>query len=474
MASQPNPSDRSRFAKLGMAVHEELTQACRDVIEMDVSPANLHKKMKASSIYKILRPYQKLRLLRAKTEGYKEFDITLLYTLIRNISSTIPLPTKGKWGGNTMPTVGEITIGDDIERIRWIRNNILGHISSASYISQKEFYNTWSTMTDICHRLQIYTKKDYMFGMSNIQRQALEEEIENAIIEKLEEDYRYNLSLMEMLSSEEQHVLELQSKSDKKVLIQGTNNMASQLNPSDRSRFAKLGMAVHEELTQACRDVIEMNVSPAHLYKKMKGSSIYEILRPKQKLRLLRAKNEGYKEFDITLLYTLIRNISSTIPLPTKGKWGGNTMPTVGEITIGDDIERIRWIRNNMLGHISSASISQKEFNNTWSTMTDICQRLQLYTKKDYMFGVDNIERQALEEEIENAVIEKLEKDYKYNLSLMEMMSSEEPELKSESEKKGFKKMDHNIDCEEDLSIYRLAKLTEQFRKKLQKEEQYQ
>ncbi|XP_062579236.1 uncharacterized protein LOC134241175 [Saccostrea cucullata] len=214
MATGPNPSGRSRFAKLGMAINEELTQACRDVLQMEVPPGLVYNKVKASSIYKNIRPEQELRLIGAKTDGYKEFDITLLYTLIRNICTKIPRPTKG-WGGNTMPSVGETTIGDDVERIRMIRNNMFGHISSAS-TSQTVFDDTWSIITDICQRLQTYTNKDYMSGLSNIQSQALEEEYETTVIEKLKEDYKNNQSLMEKLSSVEQDVLELKTKSENK------------------------------------------------------------------------------------------------------------------------------------------------------------------------------------------------------------------------------------------------------------------
>ncbi|XP_062580643.1 LOW QUALITY PROTEIN: ankyrin-1-like [Saccostrea cucullata] len=114
-------------------------------------------------------------------------------------------------------------------------------------------------------------------------------------------------------------------------------------------------------------------------------------------------------------------------------------MPSVGETTIGDDIERIRMIRNSMFGHISSASTSQTEFDDTWSVITDICQRLQTYTKKDYVAGLNNIQSQALEEEYETTVIEKLREDYKNNQSLMEKLFSVEKdlqELKRKSEDK--------------------------------------
>ncbi|XP_062595836.1 uncharacterized protein LOC134257209 [Saccostrea cucullata] len=217
MASGPDPGGRSRFAKLGMAINEELTKACRDVLEMEVPPGLVYNKVKLSSIYKNIRPEQERRLIGAKTDGYKEFDITLLYTLIRNICTKIPRPTKG-WGGSTMPSVGEITIGDDVERIRMIRNDMFGHISSAS-TSKTDFDDTWIVITDICQRLQAYTNKDYLSGLSNIQSQALEEEYETTVIEKLREDFKNNQSLMEKLSSVEKDLQELKRKSEDKENI---------------------------------------------------------------------------------------------------------------------------------------------------------------------------------------------------------------------------------------------------------------
>ncbi|XP_061185180.1 uncharacterized protein LOC133193235 [Saccostrea echinata] len=238
MASKPNPGDRARFAKLGMAITEELTQACRDVLEMEVPPGLVYSKVKASSFYYNIRPEQEKKLICANNNGYKEFDITLIYTLIRNICTKVPLPTKLNWGGNTMPAVGEITIGDDIERIRLIRNGVFAHISSAS-TSQRDFDNTWSIITDICQRLQTYTKKDYMSGLNNIQRQALEEENENAVIKKLEEEYENYKSLKEMLSSLESHLKELKAVLESPSKVSFSNDLRDQVPRRNKEKPAK-------------------------------------------------------------------------------------------------------------------------------------------------------------------------------------------------------------------------------------------
>ncbi|XP_062581858.1 uncharacterized protein LOC134243629 [Saccostrea cucullata] len=201
-----------------------------------------------------------------------------------------------------------------------------------------------------------------------------------------------------------------------------------------RSRFAKLGMATNDALNQAYRDILEMEVPPSDIESKAKAVSVYKRLRPEQEHILLDAKHSGYKNFDISLLYTLIRNICSTIPKPTKGKWGDNNMPAAGEISVGDDIERIRLIRNSLTAHVSSASTPQKEFDDTWSMMSDVCQRLEAFTGKKYIDSLKGVQKLVLKEEGEDgikAIIEKFAKDQHEQHELLKTVVSDVQELKT-------------------------------------------
>ncbi|XP_062603515.1 uncharacterized protein LOC134265296, partial [Saccostrea cucullata] len=185
-----------------------------------------------------------------------------------------------------------------------------------------------------------------------------------------------------------------------------------------RSRFAKLGMATNDVLNQAYRDILEMEVPPSDIEKKAKASAVYKRLRPEQEQLLLDAKHSGYKSFDISLTYTLIRNICSKIPKPTKGRWGEE--PAAGEVTVGDDIERIRSIRNSLTAHVSTASTPQTEFDDTWTTMSDICQRLETFTRKKYSDNLKSIYKLALKDE--DAMLKKV-------MSIMQKLISDMQEL---------------------------------------------
>ncbi|XP_062618635.1 uncharacterized protein LOC134280241 [Saccostrea cucullata] len=208
-------------------------------------------------------------------------------------------------------------------------------------------------------------------------------------------------------------------------------------NLEGRSRFAKLGMATNDVLNKACRDILESEILPSDIEnmvdllsnKKLKSLN----LNANQEDQVKKAKTSGYEEFDISLTYKLIRNICSKIPKPTKVKWGEE--PAAGEVRVGDDIERIRSIRNRLTAHVSSASISQTEFDDTWSTMSEICQRLKTFTGKKYLDSLKGIQKLALKEEGEDAIkaiIEKFVKDQHEQHELMKTVVLDVQELKSQ------------------------------------------
>ena len=171
-------------------------------------------------------------------------------------------------------------------------------------------------------------------------------------------------------------------------------------------------MATNDVLNKAYRDILESEIPASDIENKVNLLSNKKRMNMKlnsdQEDLLIKAKNSGYEEFDISLTYKLIRNICSTIPKPTKGKWGEE--PAAGEVTVGDDIERIRSIRNRLTAHVSSASSPQTEFDDTWSTMSDICQRLETFTGKKYLEKLNEIKNLTLRKEDNDEIIKKVAK----------------------------------------------------------------
>lgn len=138
----------------------------------------------------------------------------------------------------------------------------------------------------------------------------------------------------------------------------------------DRTRFFRLISVIIEDLTTILQDLLRREIGPSQLFNRVKQNS--KDLRPDQIVLISNAKTQGYKEFDITLLYTLLRNFCPNIQPPTQS-WGMSNMPAQGETTEGDDIERIRLMRNKLLGHISEPTVTASKFQTEWRIISDIC-----------------------------------------------------------------------------------------------------
>lgn len=80
-----------------------------------------------------------------------------------------------------------------------------------------------------------------------------------------------------------------------------------------------------------------------------------------------------YSQFDVTLLYTLIRNLCPSLK-PTQG-WGKEPKNT--DTQLGDDIERLRLFRNNWCAHVVSKGISNAEFKILWKNLKSVINRIQ-------------------------------------------------------------------------------------------------
>lgn len=102
---------------------------------------------------------------------------------------------------------------------------------------------------------------------------------------------------------------------------------------------------------------------------------------------ILPPKLPDYNTFDVTLLYTLIRNLCS-LPCPAQG-WGKD--PKTTDTQISDDIERLRLFRNNYFAHAKSAEISENDFKNIWSNLKQVIDRIQSNYNRCYQDELQKI-----------------------------------------------------------------------------------
>ncbi|KAL3859344.1 hypothetical protein ACJMK2_009569, partial [Sinanodonta woodiana] len=117
-------------------------------------------------------------------------------------------------------------------------------------------------------------------------------------------------------------------------------------------------------------------------------------------------------KFDISSLYTLIRNLCSQVPAPST-KWG-RTPPT-GATTLGDDIERIRQFRNTLYSHAKQAKIETAVYNKVCKDIKDVVSRFDAYfcslskaMKCDFQCEIDTILTCFMDKNLEDDYIEKM------------------------------------------------------------------
>lgn len=149
-------------------------------------------------------------------------------------------------------------------------------------------------------------------------------------------------------------------------------------------------------LTMPLIDILTNIIKPVDLYSEISKSQLSPLtgnnkLRPDQLLIcfLLPPDLPNYNQFDVTLLYTLIRNLCPSLR-PTLG-WGKK--PRTTDILIGDDIERLRLFRNNY-AHTDSTEIPDDEFEDLLKNLKSVIQRCQTFTKSNinYEQELTNIE----------------------------------------------------------------------------------
>ena len=126
--------------------------------------------------------------------------------------------------------------------------------------------------------------------------------------------------------------------------------------------------------------ILTTDILPKDIFNKVKSTPKIKLSNDQEK-HVIKAATAGYAGFDVTLFYTLIRNlILPSVIAPSNG-WGKR--PTsASQTTTGDDVERMRDIRNNVYGHASSTGISDPDFCGYWKTIQDICSRM------DTQYGV--------------------------------------------------------------------------------------
>ncbi|KAL3888343.1 hypothetical protein ACJMK2_000713, partial [Sinanodonta woodiana] len=81
-------------------------------------------------------------------------------------------------------------------------------------------------------------------------------------------------------------------------------------------------------------------------------------------------------QFDLSLLYTFIQNIS-TVPAPVTG-WGYEPQDQPRDNSLGASVERIYSYRNHIIGHSMNGKMCQEDFDDYWKKIDAVLGDIEL------------------------------------------------------------------------------------------------
>lgn len=156
----------------------------------------------------------------------------------------------------------------------------------------------------------------------------------------------------------------------------------------ETANFVRLFQIIVGPCTGTLRAILKRHINPQDLRRKFNI-----LVAEKKKLKISKEQKQlvdggKYSDFDISLLYLLLRNISG-IP-PHRNYWGNQPSPR--DRSVSANVERIRELRNNYFGHTTKCLISDSEFEQIWKEIFQIVQELEQYLGTSTVYQNEVIE----------------------------------------------------------------------------------
>lgn len=219
--------------------------------------------------------------------------------------------------------------------------------------------------------------------------------------------------------------------------------MASSFTSSkETTNYARLCRLLVDVGTEVLRETFERKRPPGDLHNVLTTPPVQGTLASLHKRRILNPMQWGKlispsvssKDFDITLLVVLLRNVCSLSP-PATG-WKGS--PTPADISEAADIVRIRIHRNEVYAHTNGASVDDATFNNHWASIKD-----PLLGGPSYQTHIDNLRTECMDPEKEQHYQDRLKQWKENEESVMEKLTEIEEKLDANQSK--LQKMDESL-----------------------------
>lgn len=192
------------------------------------------------------------------------------------------------------------------------------------------------------------------------------------------------------------------------------------MNPTlkERTNFARISRVLTDLCTKVLRVILEQEINPSIVKKAVTRQQINSLQKDKlrltspqkDKLRLFVKEEEvidkahinGYRNFDLCLLYKLIKYLCSRITPPAKGWYSDrkDNKPDPVHVEVGDDIERIHLLRNCVYGHAPNTSIKDQAFVTYWTELKGIMMRMTKRFGIPFDKTLDEMENEPMDHDL--------------------------------------------------------------------------
>lgn len=171
----------------------------------------------------------------------------------------------------------------------------------------------------------------------------------------------------------------------------------------ERTNYARLCRMIVDLCTEILRKLLLSHYTPQQVAV-LAHRCPRKSLNAKQWTLIFSADTNQCADFDITLIYTLLRN--SPVISPPNGGWGLQTLPGPANVDIGDDIERIRIIRNKVYGHLPNTKVTTAVYQQTVTELQGVTTRFdQRLTTNRWNQELNQIDTDIMEPERERRYI---------------------------------------------------------------------
>ena len=205
----------------------------------------------------------------------------------------------------------------------------------------------------------------------------------------------------------------------------------------EKTNGNKLSRLLIDGGTTVLRNIFDYYHPPANLAANLSSKHIHSVLTRLRHRNILNGSQwdklfpppgggtPNSINFDITLLFLLLRNICGLHP-PLSG-W--DRMPPVSDTSFEANLARIKYYRNELYGHVTTTGIQTSVFDVKWQEVSFVLVSLGLSQSE-----VDRLKREPCGEDYVSAVTEWMRNDEEIKFQLKDVLCKQQQVLQTQQE----------------------------------------